>query len=188
MRDYFCFERQLFLFCGASSKYLSLLSSFLTFLTFISLHFHLSSSPSLFISLDLFSLPSSPPLRCCCDVAMCVAMCVAVLLFCVFVCVCVVWLVGVVVWLVGVRCVLCVVVCRCVCCVWCVCGRGVACVVWHAENPRVSIQNASVYIQKRPRVYRQHAHTFFNMCAWCRHTRRRFECTHGGVLDGHTAG
>ena len=25
----------------------------------------------------------------------------------------------------------------------------------------------------------------FNMCAWCRCTRGRFECTHGGVLDQH---
>ena len=24
------------------------------------------------------------------------------------------------------------------------------------------------------------------MCAWCRHTRGRFECTHGDVLGGHT--
>ena len=24
------------------------------------------------------------------------------------------------------------------------------------------------------------------MCAWCWHTRGRFESTHGGVLDGHT--
>ena len=27
----------------------------------------------------------------------------------------------------------------------------------------------------RPRVYRHHAHMCFNMCAWCRHTRGRFE-------------
>ena len=39
---------------------------------------------------------------------------------------------------------------------------------------------------KRPRVYRHHAHMCFNMCAWCRHTRRRFECTHGSVLNLHT--
>ena len=26
----------------------------------------------------------------------------------------------------------------------------------------------------------------FNMCAWCRHTRGRFERTHGDVLSGHT--
>ena len=39
---------------------------------------------------------------------------------------------------------------------------------------------------KRPRVYRHHAHMCFNMFARCRHTRRRFECTHGDVLHGHT--
>ena len=39
---------------------------------------------------------------------------------------------------------------------------------------------------KRPRVCRQHAHVCFDMCAWCPHTRRRFECTHGGVLNLHT--
>ena len=39
---------------------------------------------------------------------------------------------------------------------------------------------------KRPRVYRHHAHTLLNMCACCRHTRGRFECTHGGVLSLHT--
>ena len=31
-------------------------------------------------------------------------------------------------------------------------------------------------------VYGHHAH----MCAWCRYTRRRFERTHGDVLNGHT--
>ena len=38
----------------------------------------------------------------------------------------------------------------------------------------------------RPHVYRHHAHMLFNMCACCRHTRGRFECTHGGVLSLHT--
>ena len=33
---------------------------------------------------------------------------------------------------------------------------------------------------KRPRVYRHHAQTCFNMCAWCRHTWGRVEWTHGG--------
>ena len=27
---------------------------------------------------------------------------------------------------------------------------------------------------------------FSKLCAWCRDTRRRFECTHGDVLSGHT--
>ena len=39
---------------------------------------------------------------------------------------------------------------------------------------------------KRPRVYRHHAHTCFNMCAWCRYTRGRFGRTHKDVLSGHT--
>ena len=38
---------------------------------------------------------------------------------------------------------------------------------------------------KRPRVYRHHAHTCFNMCAWCRYKRGRFGRTHGDVLSGH---
>ena len=40
---------------------------------------------------------------------------------------------------------------------------------------------------KRLRVYRHHAHMSFNICAWCRYTQKRFERTHGGVLDGLTA-
>ena len=39
---------------------------------------------------------------------------------------------------------------------------------------------------KRPRVFRHHEHMCFNMCAWCRYTRWRFERTHGDVLSGHT--
>ena len=41
---------------------------------------------------------------------------------------------------------------------------------------------------KRPRVYWHHAHMCFNMCAWCRYTRGRFESTHGGFssVSHHT--
>ena len=39
---------------------------------------------------------------------------------------------------------------------------------------------------KRPRVCRHHAHMCFNMCAWCRYTRERFERSHGDVLNAHT--
>ena len=39
---------------------------------------------------------------------------------------------------------------------------------------------------KRPRLCRHHAHMCFNMCAWCRYTRGRFERTYGVVLNGHT--
>ena len=41
-------------------------------------------------------------------------------------------------------------------------------------------------VQNVPRVYRHHAHMCFNMCAWCRYTRRRFEHTHRDVLSGDT--
>ena len=30
---------------------------------------------------------------------------------------------------------------------------------------------------KRPRVHRHHVHMLFNICAWCRYTRGRFERT-----------
>ena len=51
---------------------------------------------------------------------------------------------------------------------------------------RVSIQNVPCVRSKRHRVCWHHAHTCFNMCAWCRYTRGRFERTHGHVLNGHT--
>ena len=40
---------------------------------------------------------------------------------------------------------------------------------------------------KRLCVCGHHAHMCFNMCAWCRYTRGRFESTHGGVWNIHTA-
>ena len=49
--------------------------------------------------------------------------------------------------------------------------------------PRVSIQNVSMCTFKTsPCVPAPRAHVFqcFNMCAWCRHKRGRFEWTHGG--------
>ena len=55
-----------------------------------------------------------------------------------------------------------VVVSRGVCVVWCV-----WCAVCVCER------------SKRPCVYRHHAHMLQHMCAWCRQTRGRFECTHG---------
>ena len=152
-----------------SSKFLSSLFSFLSLFVFISLHFYISSSLSQFISLDLFTL------------LLCV---VAVMLLCVcccafVMCVLVGWLVLWFGWL--------VLVCRCGCG-----GCGVVvvvvetCVVWHAENLRVSIQNVSVYAFKRSRVCRLHAHMCFNMWTWCRYTRWRFERTNGGVLHERT--
>ena len=64
---------------------------------------------------------------------------------------------------------------------WCVvCGLA------RLKNPCVHSTRPRVYVQKRPQVYRHHAHMCFNMCAWCRHTRGRIERTHGDVLSGHT--
>ena len=51
--------------------------------------------------------------------------------------------------------------------------------------PCVSIQNASVCTFKTSPC-QHHAHMLKHICAWCRYTRGRFECIHGGVLDGHT--
>ena len=64
---------------------------------------------------------------------------------------------------------------------------AVVCGVWHAEKPPCERS-------KRPRVYRHHAHMLKHMCAWCRYTRGRFECTHGkrferthqDVVDAYT--
>ena len=80
-------------------------------------------------------------------------------------------------------CGVCVVVCGVVWCGVCVVWCGVVCgVVWHAENPVCRLKTPPCVHSKRPRVCRQHAHMLFNMCAWCRHTRGRFESTHGGVF------
>ena len=46
--------------------------------------------------------------------------------------------------------------------------------------PCVCTKRSPCVDSKRPRVYRHHAHMCFNICAWCQHTRGRFECTHGG--------
>ena len=72
-----------------------------------------------------------------------------------------------------------VVVCVCVCC-----GT-----LKKLKEKSVWIQKRlRVCIQKRPRVCRHHVHMCFNMYAWCRYTRGRFERTHGDVLNPHTEG
>ena len=72
--------------------------------------------------------------------------------------------------------------CCVVCCVLCV--VVLVCVVWHAEKfPCVDLKRPPCVHSKRPRVYRHHVHMCFNMCAWCRHTRRCFECTHGSRFE-----
>ena len=80
---------------------------------------------------------------------------------------------------------LCVV--RCVC-ARCVCVVGVqrvgvgVCVVLvlvcHTD-PVPSSPSPRVYVQNVPSVYRHHARKCYHMRAWCRYTRRRFQCTHG---------
>ena len=70
--------------------------------------------------------------------------------------------------------------------VWC----GVVCAVWCGtlKTPCVDSKTPPCVDSKRPRVSWQHAHILFSMCACCRHTRRRYESTHGGVLSLHTGG
>ena len=79
----------------------------------------------------------------------------------------------------------CVVLVLCVymwCCAY-VCGE-----TWHAENPRVYVQNASVCtVRTSPCVPATGPHVF-DMRACCRYTRRRPDRTHGGVLNVHTGG
>ena len=99
---------------------------------------------------------------------------------------------------------LCHVVCDVVLCCVCRCGRGVClvcvcvfgvlcvCVLRHAEktveNPCVVSKTPPCAHSIRLRVCRHHAHMCFNMCAWCRYTRVRFECTHGGVFESTHGG
>ena len=58
------------------------------------------------------------------------------------------------------------------------------------RTPSVTMTPLRVSSQKRPRVYIQNVSVYAgntrNMCACCRHTRGRFECTHGRVLNVHT--
>ena len=54
------------------------------------------------------------------------------------------------------------------------------CVLGEEGAPCVRSKRPLSLDSKRLRVYRHHAHMCFNMSAWCRHTRRRFESRHGG--------
>ena len=54
------------------------------------------------------------------------------------------------------------------------------------DHPCVDSRTLPCVHSKRPCVYRHHARMLKSMCVCCRHTRRRFECTHGGVLSLHT--
>ena len=97
--------------------------------------------------------------------------------------VCVVWLCGVMsCWRVVVNMWL---------CWWCVCGvcECVECgTAWCAEIPRAHVQHASVCSFKTPPCVAGRRPHVFNMRASCCFTRRRFETTHGGVLDMSTGG
>ena len=71
----------------------------------------------------------------------------------------------------------------------CLCGVcGV--VVWceTQKNPVCPFKTSPCVRSQRPRVCRHHAHSCFNMCAWCRYTLGRFECTHGGLFCTYTRG
>ena len=48
---------------------------------------------------------------------------------------------------------------------------------WRRPPSCVDSKRLRVYIQNVP------AHMLKSMCSCCRHTRRRFECTHGGVFE-----
>ena len=65
-------------------------------------------------------------------------------------------------------------VCVCLCVCLCVCACASLCV-----TPVCPFKASACEHSKRPRVCRHRAHMCFNMCAWCRYTRGRCECTHG---------
>ena len=67
------------------------------------------------------------------------------------------------------------------CLSWC-CG-GVVCPF---KIPVCPSKTSPCVRSKRPRVYQHHAHMLKSICAWFRHTRGHFECTHSDVLDRHT--
>ena len=54
----------------------------------------------------------------------------------------------------------------------------------HSNRHRVYVQNVPVCTFKpSPFVPKPRPHMLKHMCAWCRYTRRRSECTHGGVFE-----
>ena len=56
----------------------------------------------------------------------------------------------------------------------------VVCVVVVLWRP---FKNPPCVRPRRPRVCLHHAHMLKHVCAWCPHTRGRFECTHGDVFE-----
>ena len=66
------------------------------------------------------------------------------------------------------------------------CVVSVVCVVCVVGVSRVQVRNVSVCrFKTHPCVPAKRAHVEL-MCAFCRHTRMRFEPTHGDVLSIHT--
>ena len=70
--------------------------------------------------------------------------------------------------------------CLCVCVCLCVC----LCVCWERrEGDGVYVQNALRVSIENVSVCTGTTRTCFNMCAWCRHTRARFQSRHGGRFE-----
>ena len=67
------------------------------------------------------------------------------------------------------------------------CSRNVEKHLFTVENtPVCPFKTSRVYVQNVPCMPAQRAHVLKHVCALCRHTRGRFERTHGDVLNGHT--
>ena len=76
--------------------------------------------------------------------------------------------------------------CLCVCVV---CGVVYVARLGTRKAPAVCrFKTAPCVHSKRPRVCRQNARICYHMRAFCRYTRKRFEPTHGCVLNTHTGG
>ena len=78
----------------------------------------------------------------------------------------------------------------CVCCGACVCvvvvrvcARGVVCPF---QTPACRLKTCPCARSERLSVYGHQAHMYFNMRAFCQHTRKRFKRTHGHVLNRYT--
>ena len=69
---------------------------------------------------------------------------------------------------------------------WCCWWSWLCALSWCCGGVVCPSKTSQCVRSKRHRVCRHHAHMLKHVCAWCRHTRGRFECTNGYVLDGHT--
>ena len=77
-------------------------------------------------------------------------------------------------------------------CLWCVCAWCVVLCMWRGlargKPPVCRFKTPPCVGSKRLRVYRQNARICYHMRAFCGYTRKRFEPTHGCVLNPHTGG